>query len=154
MLGTLPLHAGAEAPGRVTRVRGRFRSQSEAEARALPLRRASPADRAVSGPAARHVKVGGGGWRRAAPPSRSAQDELDAHLRRAGVLADHLPAGLAVAPRTSGDREPEGLARHARTWIELYARPVELAPPLFYAGGRWRVAELGLQWPLAPYRGG
>ena len=43
------------------------------------------------------------------------------------------------------------LAGTLATWLKLHAPPVELAPPLLYIRGRWRVAELGLDWPLAPH---
>ncbi len=43
------------------------------------------------------------------------------------------------------------LAATLAGWLEAFPRPVLLAPPLLYVDGRWRVAELGLDWPLAPY---
>lgn len=36
-------------------------------------------------------------------------------------------------------------------WLEAFERPVALAPPLLYMGERWRVVDLGFDWPLAPY---
>ncbi len=36
-------------------------------------------------------------------------------------------------------------------WLDAFERPVALAPPLLYTGERWRVADLGFEWPLAPY---
>lgn len=35
-------------------------------------------------------------------------------------------------------------------WLERYPRPVHLAPPLLQQGGRWRVADLELDWALEP----
>lgn len=36
-------------------------------------------------------------------------------------------------------------------WLDAFERPVALAPPLLHTGTRWGVADLGLDWPLAPY---
>jgi hypothetical protein len=65
-------------------------------------------------------------------------------------------AGRHVMPPTVGDFKAAiaptvALAGTLASWLETFARPVVLAPPLLYTGGRWRVAELGLDWPLAPY---
>src|SRR4051812_5341556 len=39
-------------------------------------------------------------------------------------------------------------------WLEIHTQAVALAPPLLHTGGHWRVADLGLEWPLAPYAPG
>jgi len=67
-------------------------------------------------------------------------------------------AAAHLAPPTVGMFRPEtepavALAGTLAAWIELYDRPVSLAPPLLHTGGRWRAVELGLEWPLPPYRG-
>jgi hypothetical protein len=65
-------------------------------------------------------------------------------------------AGRHLTPPTVGDFkaaiEPAvALAGTLASWLETFEWPVVLAPPLLYTAGRWRVADLGLDWPLAPY---
>ena len=65
-------------------------------------------------------------------------------------------AGRYLSPPAVGEFKPSvaadvALAATLASWLNLFGRPVLLAPPLIYTGGRWRVAELGLDWPLAPY---
>ena len=68
----------------------------------------------------------------------------------------HHGAGRHLMPPTVGDFKPAveptiALAGTLASWLETFVRPVQLAPPLLYTGGRWRGAELGFDWPLAPY---
>ncbi len=66
-------------------------------------------------------------------------------------------AGRHLTPPTVGEFRPTveptvALAATLASWLELFGRPVALAPPLLHTGQRWRVADLGHQWPLAPYQ--
>lgn len=66
-------------------------------------------------------------------------------------------AGSHLTPPTVGEFQltvnaTVALAATLASWLELIARPVALAPPLLHTGQRWRVADLGHQWPLAPYK--
>ena len=67
---------------------------------------------------------------------------------RHGAAAQLTPPTVgAFLPTT----EPTAaLAGTLAAWLELYTQPVALAPPLLRVGGRWRVADLGLDWDLAP----
>jgi len=65
-------------------------------------------------------------------------------------------AGSHLTPPTVGEFrrtvEPSAaLAATLASWLDLFGRPVALAPPLLHTGQRWRVADLGHQWPLAPH---
>ena len=65
-------------------------------------------------------------------------------------------AGTHLTPPTVGAFKPTvepaiALAATLASWLELFERPALLAPPLLYTAGRWRVADLGLDWPLAPH---
>ena len=65
--------------------------------------------------------------------------------------AAHLtpPTVGAFSPAT----EPAtALAGTLAAWLGLFARPVALAPPLIYTGGRWHVTDLGLEWDLPPHQ--
>ena len=67
-------------------------------------------------------------------------------------------AGSQLTPPTVGMFRPTtepavALAGTLASWLEIYARPVELAPPLLKSGERWRVAGLGLDWSLPPHEG-
>jgi len=66
-------------------------------------------------------------------------------------------AGSHLTPPTVGEFRPTveptvALAATLASWLELFGGPVALAPPLLHTGQRWRVADLGHQWPLAPYQ--
>ncbi len=66
-------------------------------------------------------------------------------------------AGRHLTPPTVGEFRPTveptfALAATLASWLELFGGPVALAPPLLHTGQRWRVADLGHQWPLAPYQ--
>ena len=76
-------------------------------------------------------------------PSGTAQFVAHGAARHLGppTVGQFLPA---VEPQIA-------LAATLAGWLEPFPRPVLLAPPLLYVDGRWRVAELGLDWPLAPY---
>lgn len=68
----------------------------------------------------------------------------------------HRDAGRHLTPPTvrefeQATKSATALARMLISWLEQFPRSVALAPPLLYTHGRWRVAELGLDWPLAPY---
>ena len=75
----------------------------------------------------------------------------------AGQFVRHRAASYLTPPTVGAfipATEPAfALAGTLASWLDIYARPVELAPPLLHTGGRWRVAELGLDWALPPYRG-
>jgi hypothetical protein len=65
-------------------------------------------------------------------------------------------SGAQLAPPTVGafleGVEPAvALGGTIAGWLEIHTHPVALAPPLLHIDGRWRVADLGLEWPLAPY---
>jgi len=65
-------------------------------------------------------------------------------------------AGRHLSPPTVGEFElaveaTVALAGTLASWLEHFVGPVALAPPLLYAGDRWRVADLGLDWPLSPH---
>jgi len=66
-----------------------------------------------------------------------------AHAGAGGLLTE--PAvdtfGLDVEPALA-------LTSMLANWLELYPRPVMLAPPLLQIRGRWSVADLGLDWAL------
>jgi len=106
-------------------------------------------------------------WRRRAlrRGSLSRAPELQPG-RYALVLLAFDPAGTGgfirsgaanhVVPPTVGTFQPKvepavALAGTLAGWLELYTDPVALAPPLLHTGGRWRVADLGLDWPLRPH---
>ena len=66
-------------------------------------------------------------------------------------------AGSHLSPPTVGEFKPAvepqvALAGTLASWLELFGHPVALAPPLLRTEGRWRVAQLGHDWPLAPYQ--
>lgn len=68
----------------------------------------------------------------------------------------HRDAGRHLTPPTVGEFKPTtkhtvALAETLIPWLERFPRSVALAPPLLYTLGRWRVADLGLDWPLAAY---
>lgn len=75
------------------------------------------------------------------------------------TVAQFIRDGAAkhLTPPTVGEFKPTveptvALAATLASWIELIDWPVALAPPLLHTGQRWRVADLGHQWPLAPYQ--
>jgi hypothetical protein len=68
-------------------------------------------------------------------------------------------AAAHLTPATVGSFRPTtepaiALAGTLALWLDIYAQPVALTPPLLHVGGGWRVADLGLEWPLAPDGGG
>ena len=67
-------------------------------------------------------------------------------------FAHHGAGGLLTQPTVGTfevDVEPElALTGMLVDWLELYPRPVVLAPPLLQLAGRWRVADLELDWAL------
>ena len=74
------------------------------------------------------------------------------------TVAQFIRHGAAkhLTPPTVGEFKPTieptvALAATLASWLELFGRPVALAPPLLHTGGRWGVADLGLAWPLAPH---
>ncbi len=64
-------------------------------------------------------------------------------------------AAAQLTPPTVGAFLPTtdpavGLAGTLAGWLRLHPRRVALAPPLLYTSGGWRVAQLGIDWELAP----
>ena len=65
-------------------------------------------------------------------------------------------AGTHLTPPTVGSflpgvDPPFALLATLTGWIELYGRPVTLAPPLIRIDRNWHVADLGLDWELPPH---
>ena len=65
-------------------------------------------------------------------------------------------AAAHLTPPTVGSFRPMtepavALAGTLAAWLESYAKPVALAPPLLRTGRSWRVADLGLDWALPAY---
>ena len=64
----------------------------------------------------------------------------------------HDDGGLLTQPTVGSfafEVEPAlALTGMLASWLESYPRPVALAPPLLQVSGRWRVADLGLDWAL------
>ena len=67
---------------------------------------------------------------------------------RHGAAAQLVPPTVGMFLPTT---EPAAaLAGTLATWLDLYTRPVALAPPLLHGQGGWRVADLGIEWDLPP----
>lgn len=70
----------------------------------------------------------------------------------AGQFVRHRAAAHLTPPTVGafaqGTEPAVALAGTLAAWIGLYGRPVALAPPLIYTQGRWRVTDLGMEWPL------
>ena len=73
-------------------------------------------------------------------------------LRSTEDFAHHGAGGLLTQPTVDTfdfEIEPAlALTGMLADWLELYPRPVSLAPPLLQLGGRWQVTDLELEWAL------
>jgi hypothetical protein len=89
-------------------------------------------------------------------PGRYALVLLAIDLASNEDFAHHGAGGLLTEPTVDTFElhvEPApALARMLVSWLELYPRPVALAPPLLQLGGRWRVTDFELDWALEANR--
>lgn len=89
-------------------------------------------------------------------PGHYALVLLAIDLKGSDDFAHHSAGGLLTQPTVDTfalEIEPAlALTGMLIDWLELYHRPVALAPPLLQLGGRWRVADLELDWALEPTR--
>ena len=69
-------------------------------------------------------------------------------------FSHHDAAGLLTQPTVGAfglDVEPLAALRSMLTdWLEAYPARVALAPPLLQMRGRWRLADMDLDWELEP----
>ena len=73
-------------------------------------------------------------------------------LNSSADFAHHGAGGLLTEPTVDTfelETEPAvALTGMLVRWLELYPGPVALAPPLLQISGRWRLADLELDWEL------
>ena len=89
-------------------------------------------------------------------PGRYALVLLAIDLASSEDFAHYGAGGLLTQPSVDTfelEIEPAlALTAMLANWLELYSRPVALAPPLLQLGGRWQIADLALDWELESNR--